>query len=209
MFLNKLMNPQEAIWDDMYSKKLTWKKETISLKNILTGKKVLELGAGNGKTLNAILRQKPKEITAIDISSQAIKRLKGINANVTKADFLKFKTNDKFEVIVCYYFLNNFNQNERKKVVKKIKGLLSPRGVILFEDFAIGDYRQKGLEIERNTIQKSNGLICHFFDKTEIEDLFRHFKIEIVEKTLFPIRKDKSIERKIINCVIKNAPGRI
>ena len=209
MFLNKLMNSQEAIWNDLYSKKLTWKKETISLKNILTGKKVLELGAGNGKTLNAILRQKPKEITAIEISGEAIKRIKGLNVKLIKEDFLKFKTNDKFEVVVCYYFLNNFKQDERIKVANKIKDLLSDKGLILFEDFAVGDYRQKGLQIEKNTIQKSNGLICHFFDKEEIKNVFGDFKIEISEKTLSPIRKDKSIKRKIINCTIQNAPGRI
>jgi len=61
------MKNQESIWDNLYKRNLTWKKETI-LPNILQNKSVLELGVGTGKTLHSIIRQNPKSITAIDFS---------------------------------------------------------------------------------------------------------------------------------------------
>ena len=105
------MKDQEIIWDCIYTRGLFWKKSTLDLKKVMRDKTVLELGVGNGKTLKSIIAQKPKQVTAIDISSEAIKIakecIKSDKVIFVKSDFLKFKTKHKFEVIVCYYFLNN------------------------------------------------------------------------------------------------------
>ncbi len=207
------MEPQRNTWNRLYECGLVWKKTSKGLSNI-QGRSVLELGVGNGKTLKTIIGQKPKTVVAIDISEEAIIKCKGSTKSknvlyITK-DFLKFNTKDKFNTIVCYYFLNNFIRKDRIKVVNKIKSLLEKGGIILFEDFAVGDLRQKGKEIEKNTMEKQNGLICHFFEKEEIKELFYSLDVEIQEKSFSPIRKNRSIKRKIINAVIKkNAPGRI
>jgi len=202
------MKSQEFIWDHLYVKGLSWKKSTTGLKKVMRNKDVLELGVGNGKTLKSIISQKPKKVTAIDISIEAIKiareAIKSNRIVFLNEDFLKFKTKSKFEVIVCYYFLNNFKKEQRKKVIEKISSLLEVGGTILFEDFSVGDYRQNGQVIEKNTIQKQNGLICHFFEKNEILDLFKEFNnIQIEEKIFSPIKVDDSIKRKIIKATIK------
>ena len=101
---------------------------------------------------------------------------------------------------------NNFNKEQRKKVIKRISSLLKVGGTILFEDFARGDFREKKniRPLERNTIQKQNGLICHFFEKNEILDLFKEFNnLNIKERTFSPIRINKSIKRKIIKATIR------
>src|SRR3989344_748807 len=204
------MKSQAAIWEKSYENGLFWKKEAIKIKKIMNKKSVLELGVGNGKTLKSIIQQGPRQVVAIDISGEAIKILSRIiNADkikFVKSDFLKFDTSRRFDVIVCYYFLNNFKKEQRITVVKKIKSILNPRGAILFEDFAIGDFREnKGVKkIEKNTIRKQNGLICHFFEKKEIFDLFKDFRdIKVEEKTFSPIRTDKTIQRKILNAIVK------
>lgn len=203
------MKKQESVWNELYKKGLIWKRENVKIKEIMMRKSVLELGVGNGKTLKSIIYQKPKEITAIDISKEAInvalKSVKYDNIEFLEDDFLNFKTDKRWDVIVCYYFLNNFKKNERIKAVKKMKELLNNKGRILFEDFNVGDLRQKGKIIEKNTIERQNGLICHFFEKKEILNLFKDFgKIQIKEKILFPIRTDKKLKRKIINASIRN-----
>jgi len=204
------MKNQETIWNRLYLKGLFWKKSTLELKNIILKKSVLELGVGNGKTLKSILRQEPGEVVAIDISEEAIKMssnsIKSDKVIFLKLDFLKLKTNKKFDVIVCYYFLNNFRLKQRIDVVTKIKSILKNNGTILFEDFAIGDFRENGQrEIEKNTIQKQDCRICHFFDKDEILELFKDFKdIKIEEKTFSPIRKDKSVKREILKAIVKD-----
>lgn len=198
---------QEIVWDALYGKGLTWKKTTLNLKEVMEDKHVLELGVGNGKTLRSILEQNPKEVIAIDISKEAIKKskatIKSKRVKFVRRDIFETELNKKFDVIVCYYFLNNFKKLERILIVKKINQLLKKKGIILFEDFARGDLRQKGKVVEINTIQKQNGLIFHFFEKDEILELFKGHDIKVEEKTFNPIRKDKSIKRKIIKATIR------
>ncbi len=199
------MKNQENLWNSLYAKGLSWKK-TNKIQENLKDKLVLELGVGNGKTLKSILEHDPKHVTAIDISGEAINLVKkSINSEKVSyitGDFLKTKIKDKFDIIVCYYFLNNFKEKDRKEVVTKIISMLDKKGIILFEDFALGDLREKGKEIGDNTREKQNGLICHFFSKEEIRKLFKGFDIEMRERIFSPIRKNKEIQRKIISAKI-------
>ena len=202
------MRNLDNVWDDLYKKGLTWKKNTKGMKEELKNKSILELGVGNGKTLKSILDQNPKRIVAIDISEEAIKissnSIKSDKVNFVKEDFINWDINDKFDVVVCYYFLNNFKEKQRRKAVTKMKSFLKLNGTILFEDFAVGDFRQKGKIIEKSTIQRKDGRICHFFEKKEILELFEDFKnVKIEEKTFSPIRKEKSVQRKIVKAIIK------
>ena len=206
-----MMEKQEKIWNREYLEKgRLWSRETINLPRALKGRRILELGAGNGKTLKSILKQKPDSVIAIDFSSEAIRQCKTLfpicrhltllNANILN---LPFNTND-FDVIVCYYILNNLLKKERQRAVKEIYRVLKPKGKIIFEDFAVGDFRQdkQAKTIEPNTIRKKNGIICHFFTKAEIKSLFGPFKnLKIKESNSMPI-KHKPLERKIISAVI-------
>ncbi|MEK6792335.1 MAG: class I SAM-dependent methyltransferase [Nanoarchaeota archaeon] len=205
------MKNQETIWNSLYSKGLFWKKSTLELKNIIIKKSVLELGVGNGKTLKSILNQNPKQVVALDISGEAIKiseeSIKSNKVIYIKSDIFKLDIREKFDVVFCYYFLNNFKKRRGIEVINKIKSLLKSNGTILFEDFATGDFRENKYlkKIEENTIQKKNGLICHFFEKKEIFNLFKDFRdIKIEEKTFSPIRTDKAIRRRILKAVIRN-----
>ena len=198
------MKSQRELWDYEYShNKNKWNKETIDLPRILKNRRVLELGVGNGKTLRAILKQKPSEVTAVYFSEKVIRivrdnfrEIKFYNCDVRELPF----SNQDFDVVVCYYVLNNLGENDRLKVVKEMYRVLKKNGIILFEDFAIGDYRQKGEEIEKNTVEHKNGIICHFFTEDEAKKLFSKFLIrEIKISERLPIKKDKSIKRRIIS----------
>jgi len=194
------MNNQEPVWDKLYKSRLSWKKETANLPNIIKGKSVLELGVGNGKTLLSIIKQKPKSVTAIDISEEALNKAKeSISSNKVqfiKANLLNFQADEKFDIIVCYYVLNNLRNAERKKAAMQIYDSLKKGGIVLFEDFAVGDFRENK--------NRKDGLICHFFAKSEIKSLFKSFnKIKISERISFPFRVNKKLERKIISAIIK------
>jgi SAM-dependent methyltransferase len=194
------MKNQGMVWGKLYEKGLNWKKTTKVLNYPLKNKTILELGVGNGKTLKTILENRPKKVVAIDITNKA-EMIKSSKVKYVIEDFLEFNTKEKFDVVISYYFLNNFLKKDRLKAAEKMKSLLKKNGIILFEDFAKEDYRQKGKKIEEDTIQKQNGLICHFFTKNELKQLFGD-KIETEEKTFQPIRIDKTIKRKIINAKI-------
>lgn len=200
------MLSQKNIWDYEYSKNSNkWNKETIKLPLFLKDKCVLELGVGNGKTLKAILKQSPSEIVAVDFSEKIIeivknqfKRVKFYNCDVRELPF----SEGKFDIVVCHYLLNNMLEKDRKKTVKEIFRVLKKSGKVLFQDFAVGDFRQIGESIEDNTIKHKNGIICHFFSKDELKKLFSKFSVSNLKiEERFPIRKNKKIKRRIISDV--------
>lgn len=200
---------QEDVWNLEYSKG-EWRKETRTLPKLLEGKKVLELGVGNGKTLIAIYRQKPKEVYAVDFSDKAIEicgeKFAHDNIKFEKMDIRRLDFEDNsFDVVVCYYVLNNLLESERIKAVEEIHRVLKREGIVLFEDFAVGDFRFKSGSnmIADNTLIKANGLICHFFEDNEIKELFRDFsRVKMEVKESKPLR-GKDYTRRLISAVVR------
>jgi len=200
---------QREIWNELYAGNLTWKKETIDLPNILRGKRVLELGVGNGKTLISILKQKPSNVQAIDFSIKAIEKARkifGDNVTLLKADAKNIPFPDNlFDVVVVYYVLNNSIKKDRARIMKEIYRVLKKSGTCVFEDFSINDFRNNGKShrTDKNTIIKKNKLICHFFEEKEVKELFKDFsKVKIKTLGFHPI-KHKNLKREIISCMGK------
>ena len=204
------MENQADIWDRLYSQNLALKKETATLPKLLKGKSVLEVGVGNGKTLISILRQNPKSVLAIDFSQEALnsasKLVKSEKLEFLKADITQLPFKEEFDVIVCYYTLNNLLEQDRKKAINSIYNALKEKGKIIFEDFAVGDFRERKTsrkQIETHTITKENRLICHFFTKSELLSLFNKFsKIQLTKKSSLPITKKPHLKRNIISGII-------
>lgn len=203
------MISQEKIWDSLYKKdENKWKLES-PLPKILRGKKVLEIGAGNGKTLKSILSQKPLQVTAIDISSEAIKIIKSkfksktltsLQASVGKIPL----ENNYFDIVVCFFTLNNLLIKERKIAIKEIFRVIKKGGILIFSDFADGDYRINGKNIEDNTVLKSTGLILHAFTIKEVKSFFKGFKIDSLKIiSSRPIRNQPALRRKRVFLIAK------
>ncbi len=188
---------QRMFWNEHYRlHESGWRKFTIFLpdqQKLLKGKNVLELGAGNGKTIQGLLRAGAKKITAIDFSEIAVSfaekkfvkeieqgKLSVLHADATK---LSFK-NNSFDTVVCYHTLGAMFLRERKKCFKEVFRVLRKGGTLLFEDFAVGDLREKKKslkEVEKKTLQKNNGVIQHFFDKKEVLGLIEWVGFETLE----------------------------
>ena len=198
---------QRDVWNKLYAGNLTWKKETIDLPQVMKGKKVLELGMGNGKTLISILKQKPSQVYGIDFSGKAVEKSKGVfgdkvNLIVGDTKDLPFE-DESFDVVVAYYILNNSIKKDRLKILDEAYRVLKKGGTCVFEDFSLGDFRNKGKNYgkDENTIIKKNRLICHFFNEKEAKELFGRFsKLKIKTSKFYPIR-NKNLKREIINCV--------
>ena len=195
---------QSIIWDRLYEKNLSWNLRH-QINNDLSGKKVLELGVGSGKLLKSIVSKNPSMIIGVDFSKEAVKRARSLNyksvrimqANIKK---LPFKDNS-FDVVFCYFILNNLYLNEREKAVQEIHRVLKPYGLILFRDFYKGDLRQKGKSNtkEKNTITNKSGLIVHFFSTSELKSLFFNFKkVKINVESYNPFKKTNE-KRKIVS----------
>jgi ubiquinone/menaquinone biosynthesis C-methylase UbiE len=202
------LKSQSSLWDKEYTKSMTWNRQTMTIQDkILKGKNVLELGVGNGKTLISVMQQKPKSISAIDFSKEAINLCKS-NPKFNKISFyvadiasMPFK-NVSFDAVVCYYVLDALDQKGRAKAISEMKRVLRSNGTILFEDFALGDFRQEQSKkvIDSSTIQKPSGIMCHFFDIPELSVLFNDFKIKNLSAKAFkPFKTNSNIQRKIIS----------
>ncbi len=202
------MKSQQTIWDEEYNlNKNKWKKDTLKLPLIMKDKAVLELGVGNGKTLRAILRQHPKKVAGVDFSTKAIeicrKSFSDEKVVFKKADVKNIPFNNKeFDIIVCYYILNNLSRAEIKKALSEIKRVLKNNGKIIFKDFATGDFREKGI-IRNHTIKNKKGIVCHFFTSAEVKSLFKDFsKANFKIKTSYPITHKPNLRRKTISGII-------
>ena len=111
--------------------------------------------------------------------------------------------NNSFDLIVCYYLLNNLKEKDKVKAINEMKRVLNSKGKIFFQDFSKGDFRQKGRIIEKHTIQNKSGIICHFFTEVEIKRLFKDFsEIKTEIKETRPITHKSELKRKIISAVI-------
>ncbi len=208
------MVSQEELWNEEYAHaKIKWNKETKNLPPKLKDKVVLELGVGNGKTLLSILKQKPKRVIAVDFSQDAINSCKDLfekhtNVFLIKADALNLPLGEQeFDVVVCYYLLNNLLFAERDRAVNEIFSVLKPKGMVLFEDFAVGDMRETGQQPfskEKHTTVKTNGFLCHYFDQEEVKGLFKGFTpLELELKVTTPIHNKPQLTRKVICAVFE------
>ncbi|HVY01267.1 MAG TPA: class I SAM-dependent methyltransferase [Candidatus Nanoarchaeia archaeon] len=202
------MENQEEIWDYEYKQNNSkWRRERHSIPKVLKNKVILEIGVGNGKNLAEIINQRPKLVSAIDSSKQAIlickrkfnqRNIKFVQRNIINSGF----ADEAFDVILCYYVLNNLLEKDRKLAVKEMHRILRKGGVLIFEDFMRGDLRQEksgGNIIEKNTIMKKNGIICHFFSKAEVRKLFKKFKVQkLSEKRFKVVLKQPKLKRKLV-----------
>ena len=104
----------------------------------ISGKKVLDLGCYEGNSLSFYMAQNAKEYVAIDLSENAIARLRKRLDNLSSAkaisgDFLSpdFKDTD-FDLIYAYGVLHHFENTEQ--LISKLKQKLKPEGEIISYD---------------------------------------------------------------------------
>ncbi|MFA5357856.1 MAG: class I SAM-dependent methyltransferase [archaeon] len=186
---------QRIFWNEHYRKHGDSWRGVSKINADLKGKKVLEIGCGSGKTLSSIISKAPKKIVAIDFSETAVAIAKPKffdKAEVIRAECTKLPFKNKsFDAIFCTHVLGALVAKDRIKCASEMRRVLAKDGTIFFEDFAKGDLREKGTEIEKNTFQKKNGIIQHFFTKKEVLGIFKQFENAAVLKKSVNLRLGK------------------
>lgn len=116
------------------------KSQTHFLDTIEKQDQVLVIGGGTGKLLEHI--PKCKKVVFVDISAKMIdraKRRKSVNdVEFVHVDFLEFESDSIYDVIVCPFFLDCFNESNLDLVIKRIKSMLNDNGSLLIADFTTG-----------------------------------------------------------------------
>ena len=114
----------------------------------LTGNgKALDIAMGEGRN-SIYLAQLGFEVTGIDISEVGVKKALAlaeeknieINPIIADLDNYEFK-DDSFDLIVCFYFLD-------RNLFPKIKEMVCPGGLVVYETFSIDYLKYSSLKKE-------------------------------------------------------------
>ena len=110
------------------------------LHKIPVGSNVLIIGGGTGRLLNDF--PVGVQITYIEKSGKMLKYARKRSSgdiDFHHIDFLDYLPTHSFNFVVCPFFLDLFNPELLKEVIKKIQNTLHPGGQLLVADFS---YRQ-------------------------------------------------------------------
>ena len=168
-------------WENIYqtkkSNEVSWHQEKpktslnlISEADLNKDDKLIDIGAGDSMLVDNLLTLGFKNITVLDISSNALNRAKkrlGNRADDVKwvvSDLREFETSDKYDLWhdrAVLHFLTE--EKDIDKYVKKVRQLLKPDGYLIVSAFSRnGPKRCSGLEIRQYSEDSMKRLFSGF-----------------------------------------------
>lgn len=136
---------------EVYEKEFKYMPWGILIKDILDiiekeaqkESNVLDLMCGPGYLLSKIKELRPDlKLRGVDIDKRFIKYAQGKYAGIRfeVANVLKWKTNEKFDLILCTGGLHHLPFEKQEEFVKTIKNILNKGGFCIIADPYIDDY---------------------------------------------------------------------
>jgi SAM-dependent methyltransferase len=188
---DKSIKGRREAWDRAYSEEgILWRRAAQLNLEIPLHCKVLELGCGNGKTLEALL-SKSDNVIAIDHSRSCLeicsKMMKRRQVGLVQADVQCLPFRDgAFGVVMCHHILEHLYAGERETAARDISRIISPEGKLFFEGFSVLDMRNgMGEEVEPRTFVRGNGINTHYFVDSEVEGLFPDMELNSLTHRTF------------------------
>ncbi len=171
--------------------------------------RLLDAGCGSGK-YSLPLKMRGFDVVSLDISFRALRMLRKsskireldidtLAANVFQLPFI----DDSFDFIWCYGVLQHLLSKERKSAIREFERILRKEGVLFMEVFGKDDMRYGGSEVEPDTFSRNSGIIYHYFNMNEIEELLNGFSIKIIESRTKKRFKGESYLRHMISVSAK------
>jgi SAM-dependent methyltransferase len=189
------MVPGTGAWEEDYTRRgILWSGVTHDLPELSSGSRVLELGCGNGKTLQVMI-QRGWHVTAIDLSRKAVSLsrnvLKGSSAAevmVADARSTPIKSNS-FDAVFAIHVTGHMYEPDRQEIAREVTRTLKPGGILFFCDFSTGDFRfGKGHRTETSTFKRGTNIITHYFTRQEVIDLFSKLTLGSITLHQWPMR---------------------
>ncbi len=169
--------PSAIEWEDHYrNQPMGWRGVSDIDLPPCEGQRILELGCGNGKTLEQLVAS-GAEVHAIDFSPSAVeicmKRF-GDDADIMVADVRDLPFPDSFfDGILAVHVLNHLIGHDRDMAAKEIRRCISPGGWLFQRGFDRCDMRYgQGREVEPHSFLRGNGIMYHYQDPEEMMALF-------------------------------------
>jgi ubiquinone/menaquinone biosynthesis C-methylase UbiE len=204
----KSMMEHIKAWDGEFKRSI-WKGHysLAALDSCCKTGRLLDAGCGSGK-FTIPLGMRGFDVVAVDVSLNALKMTgKSIDdrkldigllaANVCQMPF----SDSSFDVIWCYGVLQHLLLKERKEAISEFRRLLRKGGLLFIEVLGEGDMRYGGDEVEPNTFSRKNGIIYHYFSRSELKELLGKFSCNIVESRREKRFRGKTYMRHMISAV--------
>lgn len=195
---------QRAAWDKKYAAQgALWSRDHEVWFEVEEGSRVLDLGSGSGKSCASLCG----EVVAADFSMAALRLVDDPSRKMAKVccDAARLPFSDSsFDFVRASFILGHMGAAERKSAICEISRVLKIGGNLALEVFSTSDARN-AMKKERRGGNKTNreGIIHHYFDREEVEELLTSFEVRFIEEVAWSQRigPKKSMRRSIIRAL--------
>ncbi|MBU1201206.1 MAG: class I SAM-dependent methyltransferase [Nanoarchaeota archaeon] len=127
----KYYNKEYALNHQKNAKEYWEYKEIFRLFTPKKNSSILEIGCNTGDLIKLLYERGYKNISGIDINSQAVKiaKKKVPKANIQIKDIMKTIPEKKYDIIYALHIIEHFENTE--DFLKKIKNLLNNKGILI------------------------------------------------------------------------------
>lgn len=194
-----------------------WFKEEkeFLIENIKKDSKILEVGCGDGKSINDVL-EISENITGLDIDEGSVQIAKARFAKFKKvkivlgdANSLPFK-NQSFDYVTCIGTFANFGK-DKFRVLEEMKRVLSYEGKIIISVYSDESLNErltlyKKLNFKLKGVDEVNGIVTCIFDDFNTEGVSEQFSekqiYEIASRVNLKVEKIQKTQNKIAYFVL-------
>ena len=160
---------------------------------------IIDLGCDSGND-TLYLIERGKKVIPCDYSNKAIENIQKNFPEILRAECFDMTKGLPFEdnftdIIICDLSLHYFTEETTFKILKEIKRVLKPEGVLLFRVNSVKDINHgagEGKEIEPHLYVTEDGRYKRFFDRKDIKRFFAEWEnIFVHEETMGRYEKEK------------------
>ncbi|MCL1947010.1 MAG: class I SAM-dependent methyltransferase [Chitinivibrionia bacterium] len=175
---------QKLYWENVACEKefTTPFQMEIFKKYVNKNAKILDFGCGYGRTLNELYDNGYKNCFGIDFSEKMLERGKKTYPHLSfeATQKLNYHENTFDAVILLALLTCIISDEEQKKILKKIKKILKPDGIIYINDFLLNDDERNVKRYKKYELKYKN------YGVFELEEgaILRHHSKEWVKKML-------------------------